>query len=74
MKIKRGNPQDRIILVGSTRDGRNATYPRGKVYSIDGISPCVIGCAIHTGSGNEPRILIEYEDREKHIGNSPRAV
>lgn len=51
---------DSIILLGSTRDGRNATYPRGKVYSINGIAPCIIGCASHTGSGNEPRILIEY--------------
>ena len=51
---------DSIILLGSTRDGRNTTYPRGRVYSIHGIAPCIIGCAHHTGSGNEPRILIEY--------------
>ena len=36
---------DNIILLGSTRNGRNATYPRGKVYSIHGIAPCIIGCA-----------------------------
>ena len=64
MNIKRQTPQNRILLVGSTRQGRAATYPRGKVYGIDGIAPCVIGCAIHTGSGNEPRILIEYEQNE----------
>lgn len=60
MTIKRHKKQDCIVLMGSMRSGRNATYPRGKVYGIDGIAPCVIGCAIHTGSGNEQRILIEY--------------
>ena len=61
MRIKRGEPQHRIVLIGSTRNGIAATYPRGKVYDICGISPCIIGCAIHTGSGNEPRIFIEYD-------------
>lgn len=61
MKIKRETPQPRILLMGSTRTGIAATYSRGRVYGIDGIAPCVIGCSIHTGSGNEPRILIEYE-------------
>ena len=61
MNIKRQTPQNRILLVGSTRQGRAATYPRGKVYGIEGIAPCILRGSAVTGSGNEPHVLIEYE-------------
>ena len=50
-----------IILIGSTREGRAATYPRGKVYDPRGIAPCVLRGSAVTGSGNEPHILISYD-------------
>ena len=65
MNIKRQTPQNRILLMGSTRQGRAATYPRGKVYGIEGIAPCILRGSAVTGSGNEPHVLIEYEQQNE---------
>lgn len=51
-----------VIQIGNLVDDTNIGFKnpqRGRVYSIDGISPCLNCCE---GGGLEPKIIV-YEDK-----------
>lgn len=53
---------DKVVQVGNIVDDTDIGFKnpqRGRIYSIDGIAPCLNCCG---GGGLEPKILIEIYD------------
>lgn len=53
----------KVIQLGNIVDNTDIGFKnpqRGRIYSTDGIAPCLNGCG--RGGGLEPKILIEIYD------------
>lgn len=53
---------NQVIEIGNIVQTGNWNSPqRGRIYSVDGIAPCLNTCG---GGGLEPKILEIYEDKK----------